>query len=82
MQRQPLIRILDVTVCSLTQEHLTHLEVTMSCSDVEAGAALPVLHLQQLCGSAQQETNHSNMTSQTCQVQRGVAWEISIYLEF
>ena len=45
VERQPLVVVLDVAVRALAQQHLAHLEVAVGGRDVEAGAALSVLHL-------------------------------------
>ena len=53
--------------------YLTHFKVSMSGRSVEAGAATGVLDLEELCGPGEEEAHHPHVTSETGQVEGGVA---------
>ena len=57
-------------VSCLTQQYLTHLQVTMTVCNMETSLAYLIHHLVKLCVPAQQQTHHPNMASQRGKVAR------------
>lgn len=70
MQRRPSVFIGRVYFSALAEEHLHHLVVAVRGRYVKAGFTVTVGAVQQFGRSAQQKTDHGDVTPETGQVQR------------